>query len=52
MIYINIDHSSFIRTFFCHCINDIICKIESILIYKLNTAENSVLISLAFDKLF
>ena len=52
MINVYIDHSSFVRTFFSHYINDIICKVELILIYELNAAENSVLISLALDKLF
>ena len=51
VVNINIYHSCLIRTLFSHCVNDIICKVELILIFKINSTNNSLIISFTLDEL-
>ena len=51
MIDVNIYHSGLIRTFLSHSVNDVICKVELILIFKMNCAEYSFVAGLALYEL-
>ena len=51
LVDVNIDHSGLVGTFLSHSVHDIVSEVELILIFKVNGAEDSLLIGLALDEL-